>query len=130
MGLLTVVPRGRAPRDGAHARYSQTNGDHACQRTGPPVGTIRGRHGAHAAETASDASYLLGLVPVGLIAVMTQAQFVAQFAAEAAARGGITLVTLVVSGSLTLVAYAFIPLVTLVVSGSLTLLAYVFIVRR
>src|SRR4051812_37845560 len=60
---------------------------------------------------------------------MTQAQFAAQLAAEAAALGGITLVTLVVSGFLTLVAYVFILSITLVVSGFLTLVAYVFILR-
>ena len=74
-------------------------------------------------------AYLLGLIPVGLVAVMTQAQFAAEFAAEAAVLGGITSVPLVVSDFLTLVAYVFIPSLTLVGSGFLTLVAYVFILR-
>src|SRR5690349_9382619 len=73
--------------------------------------------------------YLLGFIPVSLVAVMTQAEFVAEPAAEAAALGGITWVTLVVSGFLTLAAGAFILPVTLVACGGLTLIAYVFLRR-
>jgi hypothetical protein len=71
--------------------------------------------------------YLLGLIPVSLVAVMTQAQCAAEFAAEAAALGGIAWVTLVVSDLLALVAYVFVLPVTPVVSDLLALVAYVFI---
>jgi hypothetical protein len=53
----------------------------------------------------------IGLIPVSLVAVMTQPKFAAQFAAETAALGGITSVTLVASGFLALVASGFLALV-------------------
>src|SRR3954451_23594715 len=72
---------------------------------------------------------LLGLIPVSVVAVLTQAERVAEFAAKAAALGGITWVTLVVSGFLTLAACVFSLPVTLVVCGFLTLVACVFVRR-
>src|SRR3954469_13078546 len=68
---------------------------------------------------------LLGLIPVSSVAVLTQAERVAEFAANAAALGGITRVTLVVSDFLTLAACVVSPRVTLVVSDFLTLAACV-----
>jgi hypothetical protein len=69
----------------------------------------------------------IGLSPVSLVAVMTQTKFTADFAAEAAAPGGITAVTLVASGFVALVAYVLILPVTLVASGFVALVAYVLI---
>jgi hypothetical protein len=84
----------------------------------------------------------IGLIPVSLVAVMTQPKFAAQFAAETAALGGITSVTLVASGFLALVASGFLALVAsgflalvasgflaLVASGFLALVASVLILR-
>src|SRR3954452_18556625 len=70
----------------------------------------------------------IGLIPVSLVAVMTQPKCAAQFAAETAALGRITSVTLVASGFLALVASGFLALVAsgflaLVASGSLALVA-------
>src|SRR3954447_3092886 len=61
----------------------------------------------------------IGLIPVSLVAVMTQPKFAAQFAAETAALGRITSVTLVASG-----------FVALVASGFLALVASGFLIRR
>jgi hypothetical protein len=69
----------------------------------------------------------IGLIPVSLVAVMTQTKFAADFAAEAAAPGGITAVTLIASGFVALVAYVLILPVTLVASGFVALVAYVLI---
>jgi hypothetical protein len=76
----------------------------------------------------------IGLIPVSLVAVMTQPKFAAQFAAETAALGRITSVTLVASGFLALVASGFLALVAsgflaLVASGFLALVASVLILR-
>src|SRR3954452_380672 len=49
----------------------------------------------------------IGLIPVSLVAVMTQPKFAAQFAAETAALGRITSVTLAASGFLAPVAPGF-----------------------
>src|SRR3954452_3304512 len=68
----------------------------------------------------------IGLIPVSLVAVMTQPKFAAQFAAETAALGRITSVTLVASGFLALVASGFLALVA---SGFLALVAAVLIRR-
>src|SRR3954467_10767516 len=69
---------------------------------------------------------LLGLIPVSSVAVLPQAERVAEFAAEAAALGGITWVTLVVSGFRALAACVFSRPVTLGVCGFLALAAWVF----
>ena len=68
----------------------------------------------------------IGLIPVSLVAVMTQPKFAAQFAAETAALGRITSVRLVASGFLALVASGFLALVA---SGFLDLVASVLILR-
>src|SRR5947209_15248280 len=52
----------------------------------------------------------VGLIPVGLVAVMTQPQCAAQFVAETAALGGITSVALGASGFLALGASGFLAL--------------------
>jgi hypothetical protein len=87
------------------------------------------RRGSRMCARPDRRAYLLGLIPVSLVAVMAQAQFAAEFTAETAALSGITSVTLVVSDFLTLVAYVLTLSLTLVVPGFLTLVAYVFILR-
>src|SRR3954454_20475931 len=69
-----------------------------------------------------------GLIPVSLVAVMTQPKFAAQFAAETAALGRITSVALVASDFLAVVASGFLAMVAsgflaLVASGFLALVA-------
>src|SRR4051794_25506105 len=76
----------------------------------------------------------VGLIPVCLVAVMTQPKLAAHFAAETAALGGITSVGLVACGFLGLVASGFLALVAsgflgLVASGFLALVASVLILR-
>jgi hypothetical protein len=70
----------------------------------------------------------VGLIPSGLVAVMTQPKLVADFAAEAAALGGsITFSALVAGGLPALVAGG---LSALVAGGLSALVGYVLILRR